>query len=609
MLLMIKELSLNILKPYINKISQRCSFLYGIDTKLLVDRMNKIKEIKIDNLPNYVAMQVSFNNPESLIIINSSSCRVDSKGNLLSFVTSATEFEERSLIHELLHVAAKGSVSSGLIDKSSSVDYTGLNEGITEMLTDDICGYTESKYMRSYNEMKIFAKILRVTFGNDIICESYFKNNKLLKEKFFELTKDKEYYNDFNIKLSALNIIIAKEYNSADKSVLKDIYSRKVNYLLNDLIINIVIPYIKKLNPNEKNKYINNLFLNLSGDEAFSFQVKNMLLKYINISDNELDLEKKKLVKKSEEINTTSFIYEEYKEIGNDYLKKLFVSRDGKIYLLGKINSAVTSTILSSMIYKDLYYSSNPELSSYIFKLLIQIDVDNYINIPGNDILERRKLFCAIKWELNNCGFCLANDYRELDNTDTIKNPIILPNKVSKLGFSDMKILIENFYVSNNESDKNETRVVKFRSNGFIVEDEYIKKIVLFAYDWFLSCTNKEIDDEEISDIESIDDKTLEDVYLDVINALKRTFYYTNNLNIEDIQSKCEKEKSKQIILKLLNNPTRCEWVHEFLDLYNFHKSFISNSQGHKEKSYSEIINENYVYENANNITNEILKR
>ncbi len=607
---MIKELPLNILSPYINKISQRCSLLYGIDTKLLVDRMNKIKNIQICNLPKHIAMQVSFDNPEPLILINPSHCRVDSKGNIISFVNSINEFEEHSLIHELLHVSAKGIVSSGIIDISFPGGYTGLNEGITQMLTDDICGYTENKYLKSYNEMKIFAKILRTTFGNDVICESYFKNSDSLKDKFFEITKDKDYYYQFNIKLTAINVIVKKLYSSPDNASLKDSYSRKINYLLNDLILNIVIPYIKKLDPKEKEKYIYNLFLDLNGDEVFTYQVKNILSKYINMNDNELGLEKKKLTKKKEEINTTSFIYEEINEAGKNYLKKLFVTRDGKIYLLGKINTTINNPILSSKIYKDLYYSSNKELSpTYIFMLLPQIDVDGYINIPGKDILERRKLFCAIKYELYKNGFYLVNDYRELDNTDIIKNPIILPNKVSNLSYSDMKELIKNFYISASDSDKHETRTVKFRSNGFDVEDDYIKKIVLFAYDWFLSCTNKEIDDEEISDIESIENKNLEDVYLDVINALKRTFYFTNNLNIEDIQSKCEKEESKQIILNLLNNPTRCEWVHEFLDLYNFHKSIISNSQEHKEKSYSEIINENYVSENASNITNEILKR
>ena len=94
-----------------------------------------------------------------------------------------------------------------------------------------------------------------------------------------------------------------------------------------------------------------------------------------------------------------------------------------------------------------------------------------------------------------------------------------------------------------------------------------------------------------------------------MINALKNTFFFTNNLNIEAIQSKCEKEESKQVVLKLLNDPVRYEWGYEFLDLYNFRKAFLSKSQNHKEKSYSEIINENYVYDNASNITDEILKR
>ena len=259
---MVKKIPLDVLDPNIEKISQRCTLLYGIDTKLLVDRMNKISAVLLDyTLPKNKIMETCFENEQgkdvTKILINPKHCRFINN-ILISFLINQTPFEE--LIHELLHIASKSNLTNGLLMLGDE-KYFALNEGVTQMFADDICESDE----KSYSELKLFAKVLRNTYGNKIMCEAYFIDSNILRNKFYESTKDFSYYDTFNKTLTEL-YKFARKYEGKPAFIL--MYERKINVLLKDLLAKIVTPYIDLLTAEEKNTFIENLLLDTNNNET-----------------------------------------------------------------------------------------------------------------------------------------------------------------------------------------------------------------------------------------------------------------------------------------------------------------------------------------------------
>ncbi len=260
-----KKLPLDILESKIDKISQRCSCLYGIDTKILVDRMNRVKELAVvDNLSKNQIMQTFFgyNNDQEVakILINFRRCRFYNK-KLISFLVNETKSEEQALIHELLHVASKGQVTNGLLGIGQKSKYTALNEGVTQMFANDICEFNS----KSYEELVLFAKVLRNTFGNKIMCDAYFIDSNILRKKFYETTKNFNYYDTFNKNLTELYDFV-NQYR--DKDVFIRLYYSKINSLLKNLLANIVVPNMSLLSEEEKNIFIENLLLDTNNNET-----------------------------------------------------------------------------------------------------------------------------------------------------------------------------------------------------------------------------------------------------------------------------------------------------------------------------------------------------
>ena len=151
-------------------------------------------------------------------------------------------------------------MTNGLSDIKDT-KYTALNEGVTQMFADDICESND----KSYSELKLFAKVLRNTYGNKIMCDAYFIDSNILKNKFYESTKDFSYYDTFNKTLTDLYRFV-KQYN--DRPTFIQIYNHKINSLLKDLLSNIVTPYIEVLTEEEKNSFIENLLLDTNNNET-----------------------------------------------------------------------------------------------------------------------------------------------------------------------------------------------------------------------------------------------------------------------------------------------------------------------------------------------------
>ena len=593
------EISLpkKILFSYINKISDRCSFLYGLNSNFLKSKMNMINDIVItDELENYTPM--AFLISQRIIKINKNYCEFDIYGHPISFVKSITDNQYHSLVHELLHAASMNSYGCGIPYPSLSGNI-GLNEGITQMMADDICGYVENKFLNSYNDLKIIAKIIRTTFGNNVVCDSYFKGSNALVKALNESANSYDYYDKLNAKLCALNTLNIELFDKTNRVQAEyDIYSKKLNIIYKDIIINIVIPKLKTLNKEEKKKYITSLMYDIGQDDRIKNEIKTILSKYIDLTDDELSYEKFIIEEELSNIEKEDEFVSIVKDSKNN-LSRVFVSRTGKVTLLGSPNKTITSNLECKTIYTRLFKSKYPNFnSSDAYKYLGEIKKGKPLNVRYNDILDRRVIYCGIQKALFDIGYLLLNDYTEFDNSISIKP--VLVHRGKDITFNDLKLVASKYSLFNKIDGEHDY-------NFSICDRETSKKqenlstidLAMFTSIWLHSVTGElKYDDSAFSEENKNN-------YHIVVSAMKEAYNKTNNFDMNYMDKYCYTKESKELLKKLLSTPFKVEVCFKYI------LTLVGNSeiyQEYKGKSYNNLIDSNYDYNVAINDANDILK-
>ena len=593
------KLPKSVLNPYIDKISKRCSFLYGLDyIDLIKNNMNSIAGIELtEELKDHVPM--AFNVNKRKIRINKNFYNVDINNWYILFAGEVEADFEHSLIHELLHASStKGNISG--IKVLDRFEQNGLNEGITQMITDDVCGYVENKFLRSYNDIKIAAKIIRSTVGNDVICESYFKDSDILVKKINELSKDKNYYKKICAKINALNILCISLYNSKGKFQADyELYDRKLINMYKDLIINIVIPKLKTLSNSDKEKYITKLILDIESDNKIKNEIKTLLANLVHL--NELDLLKEKDKLKSElidfekEDNFISLVREE------NLSKKIYVDRNGKVTYLGIPNRVITSPLQCKIIYIKLFEHRYPNFDH----LEAQKYVDEMIKgkkliINQDNILDRRVIYCGIQSKIKEVGYKLMNEYNEFDNSKSIA-PSMITAFMSFIKLEELGRIAKKFGLyKNNKEKKDYNFIVCEKKLLYKVHDRRTIDLALFANVWLQSVT------ESLDYNEEAFDKEMESIYRIIYHALNETYQNTNNFDVNNVLKFCHTKKSREIAKRLLSSPFKVETVFRFMQIT---QGESNTKQEFKGESYNHKIVDNYEEKVAIKDTKDILGR
>ena len=116
---------------------------------------------------------------------------LDIKGNIIKFEPHLLKIIRSQLGHELFHLfsrSIKGNIFYSGINSYDSKkgsyinDYTGLNEGITQMFTEDVFGYVVSPFSDGYKDYKKITKIMRLCLGTMPFYNSYFYHTDDLRE-------------------------------------------------------------------------------------------------------------------------------------------------------------------------------------------------------------------------------------------------------------------------------------------------------------------------------------------------------------------------------------------------------------------------------------------
>ena len=595
---MITSLPKNILNPYINKISERCSFLYGINySSLLKTKMHMIQDIEVTHeLQEYTPMAFAIG--ARVIKINENYCEFDAYGKPISFVKSVTPDQYHSLIHELLHASSVKKSGCG-IPYPKSTDNVGLNEGITQMMADDICGYVENKFLKSYNDSKIVAKILRTTLGNNVICESYFKESNILPDMLNNISKNDNYYEELNAKLNALNTLCISLFDTSGKYQANyELYDRKLRNIYKDIICNIVIPSIKHMDVNHKKEYLSSLMYDIGADDKLKNEIKTIIANLIILNDKELSEEKYKIQAELENFkNEDEFI----SLIKNDYERKnrIYVGRDGRVTLLGTKSQEITSPLQCKLIYAKIFENRYPNFSTNdAYQYLNEMKKGKPLNIRYPDILDRRVIFCGIQKKLFSLGYILINEYDEFDNSNSIR-PILI-HKSNNIIFDDLKAVSKKYGLFYKVDNKNDYNYSICDRNSF--KKSYninVVDIAKFANIWIHSITNSlDYNDKAFSE-------KYEKSYNIIIGSMRAAYNNTNNFDIGYMYKYCYTPESKEILKNLLSTSFKVETAFRFIQLIDGPSEV---KQEFKGESYNQRINVSYDLEIARKDANDILK-
>lgn len=195
-----------------------------------------------DDLP-YHALCDSANKK---LIVNSS--WFTKKDNKLVLKSHLRKFFYFTLGHEANHSAsAKDKKIRGIINSFGGKQ--PLNEGITQMIAEDSFGFTASPSSDGYRIYKKVAKILRVTFGDKAVYNSYFYQDPELSKQVDGLVKNVSgYYSLLNQDLEYIE--------KAKINVGRNFALRMADYIYLDIVYNIIIPKLKTLSPKEKDEYL-----------------------------------------------------------------------------------------------------------------------------------------------------------------------------------------------------------------------------------------------------------------------------------------------------------------------------------------------------------------
>ena len=99
----------------------------------------------------------------------------DENDNPIGIDANVKKLIMTQLTHELIHSGSRFDGHSGI---KTTKQNTGLDEGMTQMFTEKIWGYTLSPNSDSkYKDYKKIAKILDATFGEQVSIDAYFNHS------------------------------------------------------------------------------------------------------------------------------------------------------------------------------------------------------------------------------------------------------------------------------------------------------------------------------------------------------------------------------------------------------------------------------------------------
>lgn len=592
----------SVLIPYAQTVLKSCSLLYGVDSELIKQRLNAISAVYItDELKDSWFMCVDSKTHE--VKINSKNCSVDSYGRLVINESDKAAFSS-VFIHELVHAASTKPSGVG-VRKYKDIDRVGMNEGLTQMITDDITGNVATNHFDGYFPLKTVCKILRCTLGPQVITDSFFYDSNIFAKSVDRLGFDNNYYDSLCKRMNSVENLkdIGRDVvNSQTRRIGRELYLKYVDLLYKDVALNVILPKLKEIKGKEKKDYLEKIIKVISEDARAKANIVYMITKYDAYSPKEIADELDRLQKESEDkINVGIFISLVNTE--KDYLNKIMLRQDGSVVVLGNPNFTVESETAKDKIYADMFdakYGSKMT-PRYIDKIYKEIINGKPINVRNKSRVERYIIFNGLRRAMAKKNIVLLNDRRELENSETISKVTYISANEPYISFEDAKKICSKFGIfTSGELNDNRKEVVDKKYN-ITIDDLAIVEAARFANNWMLalgySNTSKE-------NVEKAFNPRYKVLYDDLVEALHKDFMHEGNTK-RDFPSKYAKyAQTREIMKNFLATPEEYEWVYDY-----FKRRYDSDQyQVYRGVSYKELQDNSYLSREAMNLASKIVR-
>ncbi len=473
----------------------------------LLGRMDEKKKIFVENLVDQSVGRMVNRQGDPNIAIDEQFCQIDENGKV-SFKSDKEEIIKAQLIHELMHSASRKDGLSGIrkkevvreeIDKSNSVKeietffekgkgfgiikQKGLDEGITQMMAENIVGYTISPNIDSYKDLKKYAKILESTFEEKIMFNSYFFKTGELKNVCTELSKDNKFWENFNQILDNDFEMVRKsrDKNSTehDRQIAKWISDTMQSHIIKYFTASIIIPKLKQCTKVEQEEYLQKIFYCVKDDEWFKESIFEQIKKLNSKDEQDLENEKNdafstikgytgltkgyiKCLKSEKFANALIDVREDKVCLSPDreVNKKYIISKDTP--LEEKLLAIKIHQLRKQKIYddkKNLYPSlsenglleeTKAELDDVEKRIIINNFNSKRITFKKEQNLMYRKMLLAeIKILLGYNGFEVLNKLSECENADSIDLVIKKVSRGETIKSEDIFEMIKKYAQAN----------------------------------------------------------------------------------------------------------------------------------------------------------------
>lgn len=528
-------------------------------------------------------------NRPSEIMIDKGFAVLDENDTPIGIDNSVKKLIMTQLTHELLHSGARFKDNendekehTGIIGKTDQ--NRGLNEGMTQMFTEKIWGYTVSPNADSkYKDYKKIAKILDTTFGEVVSLDSYFNHSNALQEACNGLSHDNKFYSDINKYLTSTyymnpgNALKKGNRDTYYSSIMKPIREKVVDLLYEKVCTQIIIPKLKTLPKEEQQTYLCDILNSVKDEPKVLKTLSNAIVKYANMSDKELQeaingIDKD--LKRTEQ--EKQFVLDVYNEKNCSEL--VIISDDGKTIKssddpsLVIENESLREKILSQIYFQEKGISKNT-FGNNVKNIWDNLQQDNDLSFDtkGQTALDRKKVFSAMKVTARENGYMILNSLEECESGNDIPLNAIEIEKGRNVKFQDLKSIYQKFQVDYKDDDWTQL-YVKDRKTGKEITDPRIVSMAKFASIWSVAAGSKWMSGEEIPGITYAFNESSERIYNKLGELVGNGMAENGMIDTQAIYDELSKDgykHSEEMIRTLLINQGNMSIVYDFFKMQN----------------------------------------
>lgn len=252
-----KQIDKKILEQLKNKIQNYLKRKKFDNEGLVRNNLDKVAGLYVENLKEKKNIMMESRGSKNEIAIDKRFFNLDENDNPIAINEEYKKLVFTQLTHELIHSGARFDGKTGILAGANNKSNVGLNEGMTQMFTEKIWGYTLSPNTdNKYKGFKKVAKILDTTFGENVSLDAYFNHTNALENSCNTLANDNNFYSDINKYLSSIyNMSKNVPKENTDKyyqTIVQPIQEKMMKKIYDKVCAEIIIPKLKTLSAEER---------------------------------------------------------------------------------------------------------------------------------------------------------------------------------------------------------------------------------------------------------------------------------------------------------------------------------------------------------------------